>query len=46
MMERVADLGCPFLACGRRLVSQEKKSDSAIRVFFLCLRGIGVCGRG
>jgi hypothetical protein len=25
MMERVAGLGCSFLACGRRLVSQEKK---------------------
>jgi hypothetical protein len=25
MMERVAGLGCSFLACRRRLISQEKK---------------------
>lgn len=25
MMERVAGLGCSFLACGRQLISQEKK---------------------
>jgi hypothetical protein len=27
-------------------LSRKKKSDSAIRGFFLCLRGVGVCGRG